>query len=170
MSLKPDPAADAPSLANERPQDAALAEDLIDRAFGPGRFTKISERVREFAEFAPELSYCAWRGERLVGVVRQWRVRAGETPIVFLGPLAVEAEERSSGVGGLLVEQACAAAKAAGECAIVLVGDEPYFARFGFSAALTRELLMPGPVDPGRVLAVAFTPDGARLMGPVRPL
>jgi len=170
MSFKPDPAPVAPSLASERPQDAVLADDLIDRAFGPGRYTKVSERVREFADFAPELSFCAWRGERLVGVVRQWRVRAGETPIVFLGPIAVEEAERSTGVGGLLIERACAAARAAGERAVVLVGDEPYFARFGFSAACARNVELPGPVDRNRVLGVAFTAEGARLSGRVRPL
>ena len=160
----------APSLQAERPQDAGLAEALIDRAFGPGRFTKVSERVREIAAFAPELSVCAWRGGRLVGVVRQWRVRAGGTPIVFLGPIAVAAEERSGGVGGLLVEQACAAARAAGEAAIVLVGDEPYFGRFGFAAALAKDLALPGPVDQQRVLATALTAEGEALSGPIQPL
>lgn len=170
MSLKPDPAADPPQLANERAVDAQLASDVMDRAFGPGRFTKVSERVREFAQFAPELSFCAWRDGRMVGVVRQWRVRAGETPIVFLGPIAVDEAERSSGLGGLLIERACAAAKAAGEAAIVLVGDEPYFGRFGFSAACARAVELPGPVDRNRVLGLAFSPEGERLTGMVRPL
>jgi predicted N-acetyltransferase YhbS len=170
MSLKPSPAPDAPSLLGQRPQDIAAADALIDRAFGPGRFTKVSERVREFATFAPELSFCAWREGRIVGVVRQWRVRAGETPIAFLGPIAVETDERSGGVGGLLVEQACAAAKAAGEAAILLVGDEPYFVRFGFSAALAAEVSLPSPVDQRRVLAIAFTPAGEHLSGRVRAL
>jgi len=170
MSLKSSPAPGAPSLLVQRPQDIAAADALIDRAFGPGRFTKVSERVREFATSAPELSFCAWRDGRMVGVVRQWRVRAGETPIVFLGPIAVETEERSGGVGGLLVEQACAAAKAAGEAAVLLVGDEPYFARFGFSAALAAEVSLPGPVDQRRVLAIALRPEGERLEGPVQPL
>jgi predicted N-acetyltransferase YhbS len=170
MSLKSSPAPDAPSLLAERPQDAAAADAVIDRAFGPGRFTKVSERVREFAQFAPELSFCAWREGRMVGVVRQWRVRAGETAIVFLGPIAVAADERSSGVGGLLIERACAAARAAGEAAIVLVGDEPYFGRWGFSAALAKDVRLPGPVDQNRVLAVAFTPAGEALSGPIQPL
>jgi predicted N-acetyltransferase YhbS len=170
INLKTDPAPLAPSLKTEQPSDAAAVDALIGRAFGPGRFTKVSERVREFATFAPELSFCAWRGARLVGVVRQWRVRVGGTPVVFLGPIAVEAQERSGGVGGLLVAQACAAAKAAGETAIVLVGDEPYFARFGFSADLAKAVVMPSPVDPRRVLAVAFTPDGEALEGPISPL
>jgi predicted N-acetyltransferase YhbS len=170
IQLKTDPAPAAPSLSRERPQDAGLVDALIDRAFGPGRFTKVSERVREFATFAPELSFCAWRGERLVGVVRQWRVRVGETPIVFLGPIAVDADERSGGIGGMLVARACEAAKAAGEAAVVLVGDAPYFSRWGFSADLAKAVAMPSPVDPRRVLAVAFTADGETLSGPIQAL
>jgi predicted N-acetyltransferase YhbS len=170
ITLKTDPAPQAPSLKTEQPSDGPAAEALIERAFGPGRFTKVSERVREFAAFAPELSFCAWRGARLEGVVRQWRVRVGATPVVFLGPIAVEVEARSSGVGGLLVARACAAAKAAGEAAIVLVGDEPYFAKFGFSAALAGAVSLPGPVDPRRVLAAAFTPAGEALAGPIQAL
>ena len=169
-NLKPHAAAPAPRVVPEQPADAQAAEALIDRAFGPGRFTKVSERVREFAEFAPELSFCAWRGGQLVGVVRQWRVRAGATPVVFLGPIAVEADERSGGVGGLLVEQACAAAKAAGETAIVLVGDAPYFGRWGFSAKAAKDVRLPGPVDQNRVLATAFTAEGETLTGMVQPL
>jgi len=168
MSLQPTSAPSAPVIANEQPEDTPLADALIERAFGPGRLTKVSERVREFADFAPDLSFCAWRDGELVGVVRQWRVRAGETPVVFLGPIAVESDERSGGVGGLLVARACAVAKAAGETAVVLVGDEPYFGRFGFSAALTRQVRLPGPVDPNRVLAVAFKPAGERLAGMIR--
>lgn len=170
IQLKPEAAPDAPSIVLQRPQDAAPGDALIDRAFGPGRFTKASERVREFADFAPELSFCAWRGERLVGVVRQWRVRVGDTEAVFLGPIAVEADERSGGVGGLLVEQAVAAARTAGEPAVVLVGDAPYFGRFGFSAALGKAVRLPGPVDQRRVLAIAFAPPGEALSGPIRAL
>jgi predicted N-acetyltransferase YhbS len=170
MSAQPSPPCEALSLVPEQPQDAPLAEALVERAFGPGRFTKVSERVREFAAFAPDLSFCAWRGGRLVGTVRQWRVRCGETPVAFLGPIAVEAEERSGGVGGMLVAQACEAARAAGEAAIVLVGDEPFFGRFGFSAARARRVRLPGPVDPRRTLAAALTPEGARLEGMIRPL
>jgi len=170
IQLESQAAPDAPSVLLQQPQDAARGDALIDRAFGPGRFTKVSERVREFADFAPELSFCAWRGERLVGVVRQWRVRVGDTPAVFLGPIAVEADERSGGVGGLLVEQAVAAAQAAGETAIVLVGDAPYFQRFGFTAELGKGVRLPGPVDPRRVLATAFTPAGEALSGMIRAL
>jgi predicted N-acetyltransferase YhbS len=170
IHLKTDPALSAPSLTIERPQDGPLAEGLVDRAFGPGRFTKVSERVREFAAFAPELSVCAWRGARLVGTVRQWRVRCGRTPVVFLGPIAVEATERSGGLGAMLVREAVAAAKAAGEAAIVLVGDEPFFGRHGFTAARAKDVRLPGPVDQNRVLAAALKPEGEALSGMIGPL
>lgn len=171
MSLQPTgPAPEAPSVSLQQARDIPAADALIERAFGPGRFVKVSERVREFADFAPDLSFVAWRDGRLMGVVRLWRVRVGETPAVFLGPIAVESDERSGGVGAMLVEAACAAARAAGESAIVLVGDAPYFRRFGFSADLARDVRLPGPVDPRRVLAIAFTPEGERLSGMVRAL
>jgi predicted N-acetyltransferase YhbS len=128
---------------------------------------KSSERVREFAAFAPELSFCAWSQDRLLGVVRLWRVRVGETPVIFLGPLAVDTDQRSAGVGGLLVERACAAVEAAGETAVLLVGDGPYFARLGFAADPARLVKMPGPVDQRRVLVRAFKTIGEGLRGAV---
>jgi predicted N-acetyltransferase YhbS len=156
MSVQPCPPPPALRLLSEQPQDSAAIERLLDHAFGPGRFVKSSERVREFADFAPELSVCAWEGERLAGVVRLWRVRVGETALVFLGPLAVDAAQRSAGLGGMLVERACELARAAGETAVLLVGDEPYFQRFGFAAAPAAAVRMPGPVDRRRVLLRSF--------------
>jgi len=153
------------SLVHETAEDAALIEALLDRAFGPGRFAKSSERVREFANFAPEMSFCAWMDGKLAGVVRMWRVNVGETPVVFLGPLAVEPGLQSTGVGGKLVGQACAAAEAAGEAAVLLVGDPPYFQRFGFVNAPAA--IMPGPVDQRRVLMLPFR--DVTLSGDVRP-
>ena len=164
-----EPAAPLPvlTLQSERPQDGPLVDALIARAFGPGRYAKSSERVREFAEFAPELSFCAWSEDRLLGVVRMWRVRVGATPVVFLGPLAVDNDQRSVGVGGLLVERACAAAQAAAETGVLLVGDGPYFARFGFAAAPAAKVKMPGPVDQRRLLVRAFKDLGEGLCGTV---
>ena len=165
MSLEPCAPPPAPDLVNETPQMAPAVEALLDRAFGPGRFVKVSERVREFAEYAPDLSFCAFDRDTLLGAVRMWRVAVGGTPVVFLGPLAVGREQRSAGVGGLLVERACQAARAAGEPAVLLVGDAPYFQRFGFSEA--PGVTLPGPVDPRRVLARTFADVG--LDGPVEP-
>lgn len=147
--------------AAERPQDAAEAAALIDRAFGPGRFTKSSERVREFAAFRPDLSFCAFHDGKLIGVVHQHIVRVGERTVVFLGPLAVEAEERKHGAGHALVDYASNAAQADGFDAILLVGDEGFFGRSGFSAAPAARVVMPGPVDQRRVLLKALKPGGA---------
>lgn len=147
-----DPADQAPAFIQEQPADEAAIEALLDHAFGPGRFVKSSERVREFAEFRPEMSFCAWDQGRLIGSVRMWKVHVGGTPAVFLGPLAVRAEGRKFGVGGELVSRACAAAQAAGY-PVLLVGDEPYFGRFGFSAGPCKGVRMPGPVNQRRVLA-----------------
>lgn len=154
MSLQPSRPPPALTFVNETPAHAAAIEALLNRAFGPGRFAKVSERVREVADFAPELSFCALEGERLTGVVRMWRVAVGGQPIVFLGPLAVDEDQRKHGLGALLVERACAAAEAAGEAAVVLVGDLPFFQRVGFKVA--PDVRLPGPVDPRRVLARSF--------------
>lgn len=162
------PAAGLPVLKTERPEDAAAIEALHDRAFGPGRHTKVSARVREFAAFAPELSFCAWRGETLLGSVRMSRVRVGDQPVIFLGPLAVDDAQRSLGVGGELVERACRAAAAAGEAWVVLVGDEAYFERFGFASAPARSIRLPGPVDQRRVLARGLGANPPPLEGVVR--
>ncbi|HEX5377048.1 MAG TPA: N-acetyltransferase [Phenylobacterium sp.] len=162
--IAPSSAPPAPDIRNEQPSDDAAVEALLEHAFGPGRFAKASERVREFAEFRPDLSFCAWEGERLVGSVRMSKVHVGATPAIFLGPLAVEADQRKNGLGGVLVQRACAAARAAGFQVVLLVGDEPYFSRFGFAAAPTRQVRLPGPVDQRRVLAWGASEP---LVGPV---
>lgn len=169
MSLQSSAPAPALVLQSERPQDGPLVDALVDRAFGPGRFTKVSERVREFATFAPELSMCAWSEDRLLGCARMWRVRVGGAPVTFLGPFAVEQGERNAGFGARLIERACEAARAAGESHVVLVGDEPYFSRVGFSRSGGRGVVMPGPVDQRRVLVRALTADAGELAGPVEP-
>jgi predicted N-acetyltransferase YhbS len=154
MSLQSSRPAPALEFVTEAPEHAQAIEALLTRAFGPGRFAKVSERVREQADFAPELSVVATEAGKVLGSVRMWRVNVGDQPIVFLGPLAVEEGERKHGLGAMLVERACAATEAAGEAAVVLVGDLPFFSRVGFSVA--PDVALPGPVDPKRVLARTF--------------
>ena len=143
----------APDIRLELTANDTAIEALLEHAFGPGRFAKVSERVREVAEFRPDFSFCAWEADRLVGSVRMWKVRIGGETAIFLGPLAVEADQRKHGTGGVLVQRACAAAEAAGFPVVLLVGDEPYFGRFGFTAQTTKAVRLPGPVDQRRVLA-----------------
>ncbi len=148
-----------PTLTAERPEDAAAVERLVLRAFGPGRFAKAAERLREGRAPMLELSVVAKVRGEVVGSVRQCTVRVGETPAIFLGPIAVEIDYRSHGLGAALIERACAAAARAGHAAIVLVGDMPFFGPLGFAPA--PGVIMPGPVDQSRVLARALLPGAA---------
>lgn len=168
MSASPAPEP-ALTFAPERPQDGPAVDALIRRAFGPGHVAKPSERVREFAAFAPELTAIAWAGDRILGCARMWRVRVGGRRVAFLGPFAVEQGERGAGFGRRLISRACEQAAAAGETHVLLVGDEPYFGRVGFSAALARGVAMPGPVDQRRVLARELVASAGPLSGPVTP-
>lgn len=145
----------------EQPADAPRIDALIDRAFGPGRHAKAADRLREANTLIPDLSFTAWDGETLVGSVRLWPVTLGGEPVVFLGPIAVEAELRKHRIGQTLVEMACEAAAKAGWRAVLLVGDAPYFGRVGFDAAPAKAVRMPGPVDQRRVLLKALRDGGA---------
>lgn len=155
-------------LAPETPPHSAAVDALIERAFGPGRLVKVSERVRERARFRPDLSVCAFEAGALVGVTRAWDVAIGDMPVAFLGPLAVEAGARRAGTGAALVEAACQAARADGACAVLLVGDMAYFGRLGFRADLAAGVVMPGPVDQHRVLLRWLAPGEPR--APIGPL
>jgi len=170
MTAQPSTPLPALTLQFEQPQDGPAVDALIARAFGPGRYTKVSERVREFATFAPELSVCAWSQGRLLGCARMWRVRVGGKPVMFLGPFAVQQGERNAGFGARLIARACEAAQAAGESHVLLVGDEAYFGRVGFARAAGRHVVLPGPVDQDRVLVRALTPDAGEIVGPVTAL
>ena len=96
----------------------------------------------------------------LVGTVRLWHVSAGGRPALVLGPLAVDPACRALGIGAALMHQALAAARARGHAAVILLGDAPYYARFGFSAEKTGALSLPGPFERDRLLAIEFA-DGA---------
>lgn len=150
----------------EAPADASLIAALTDRAFGPGRYAKAAERLREGNVLIAALSICAWRGDALLGSVRMWPVRVGDGVSVFLGPIAVEADERKHGIGQDLVERACVAAADAGWAGVFLVGDAPYFGRMGFVAA--PGVVMPGPVDQRRVLWRALTAEAVAPEGLAR--
>lgn len=149
------------TYVSERPDHALGVEAVLSRAFGPGRFAKTSERVRERgAVFEPALSRIALDDEsEVVGVCRIWRVRAG-APVSFLGPLAVDPRVQSSGIGATLVGECVAACTEAGGDAIVAVGPEKFFAPFGFSVVPADRLIMPGPVNPARLLWCALRPGG----------
>jgi predicted N-acetyltransferase YhbS len=152
------PAGLEPVLKAERPEDLPLCDALVERAFGPGRFVKTAERLRERNAPLHDLSFVAWVDDEAVGSVRMWPIHIGDSPAVLLGPFAVEDAWRSQGLGAQLIEAACEAAEAAGVGVVLLVGDAPYFGKFGFETAPHGRAVLPGPVDGGRVLWRALRP------------
>lgn len=157
-TLSPEPT--YPPLVHETAAMETAVTHLIDRVFGPGRFAKSSERLREGNTLLPDCSFVAMRDGAPVGCCRMWPVTIGGEPVAFLGPLAVDPDERSAGLGQALVESAVEAARAAGWRAVLLVGDGPYFGRVGFTNAHTASVVMPGPVDQRRVLLLPLREAG----------
>ena len=145
-------ASDAWRLAPKRAEDAAAVNALVDRAFGPGRFAKTAERLREGNRPRLDLSVCAWAGGELVGAVTLWPIRIGEAPALFLGPIAVDPAWRNQGLAKVMAERACDAARASGETLVLLVGDLPLFGPVGFEPVERGRIQLPGPVNPMRVL------------------
>jgi predicted N-acetyltransferase YhbS len=146
-------------ITEEQPEDIGSREILLDRAMGPDRVLKPSERLRAGRLPAHGLALVARDGGRIVGSVRLWDVDAGEDcPALLLGPLAVHPDVQGAGVGSALMKEAIARAKSFGHGAIVLVGDAPYYSRFGFSAELTKGLKMPAPVIRKRFLGLELQP------------
>ena len=158
------------AILQETPDDAEAIERLNARTFGPGRFAKSAYRLREEVAHIPELSFTARVGTLMVGSVRLSPIRIGPTRALLLGPLTVEPPFRSHGIGRTLIERSLDAARAAGYRLVVLVGDVPYYGRFGFKPIPKRQVTMPGPVDPARLL-VAELEDGAfaGVAGLIRP-
>jgi len=139
-------------IAPLRDSDLPAVEKLDERAFGPGRFTRSAYRLREGVPPDFSLSSVARVGTFLVGANRITHIRAGGAPALLLGPLTVDPAFRGRGIGGALLEKSIEAARAAGHRLIMLVGDQPFYARFGFKRVPGGRLTMPGPVDPSRLL------------------
>jgi predicted N-acetyltransferase YhbS len=156
------------TIRNETLKDIEAREALLDRAFGDARFAKAAERLREGRLPAEGLSLIAEDNNCVVGTVRLWHVVAGPArPALLLGPLAVDDAWRGLGIGADLMRRATEAAQELGHIAILLVGDAPYYARFGYSAEKTGALWMPGPYERERLLGLELDPgalDGARGM------
>ncbi|CAN5228562.1 N-acetyltransferase [soil metagenome] len=148
------------AIRAERASDVVAREALLDASFGEGRHARTCQRLRDGRTPAEGLAFTAVHQGKLVGTVRLWHVSAGGVPALVLGPLAVDASCRSFGIGAALMNHALTAAKARGHGAVILRGDAAYYTRFGFSAAKTGELALPGPFERDRLLAVELR-DGA---------
>ena len=151
------------AIVAETSADVAAREALLDDALGPMRRKKSSEKLRRGRRPSEGLAFVARDASGAVaGTVRLWDVRLGEggPAALLLGPLAVEPSLKSAGIGSALMRHAIAEAARLGHAAILLVGDAPYYERFGFSAARTGSLAMPGPYERHRLLALELV-DGA---------
>jgi len=148
------------TILPETADDALAIERLHERTFGPGRFARTAFRVRERMTHLVSLSFTARIGTLLVGSVRLSPIRVGDTPALLLGPLTIEPPFRGRGIAVKMLERALSEARSAGHRLVLLVGDEPYYARVGFKRIPRRRVTMPGPVDPARLL-VAELAEGA---------
>jgi hypothetical protein len=152
------------AIRAERASDVVAREALLDAAFGETRHARICQRLRDGRAPAEGLALSAVARGKVVGTVRLWHVSAGGIPALVLGPLAVDSAFRKLGAGAALMTCALAAARARRHRAVLLLGDAAYYGRFGFSAAKTAELMLPGAYEQERLLGIELAPgalDGA---------
>lgn len=149
------------------PDDVALVCALQARVFGPGRFARTAYRVREGTSAVSLFCRGAFHGDRLIAAVRLTDITIGGEPgALLLGPLVVDPDFAGEGWGRKLVSESLQSAREGGIQLVLLVGDEPYYARFGFGRVPPGSILLPGPVDPARLLAVELSAGaGARYRG-----
>ena len=142
-------------LTPECAEDSWEVEALYDLCFAPGREALSSYRLREGRPPVTGLSQVA-RDDLgiLAGAIRYWAVRIGGAQALLLGPVAVHPTRQGEGLGGLLINESLEQAIAAGWTRVMLVGDAPYYQRFGFSQLDHVE--MPPPTNPARVLGRAL--------------
>ncbi len=146
-------------ISQEATGDASILSRLSAEAFGPGRFARTAYRVREGVAPVAGLSLSASLDGRIVGGVRFTAVTiGGEDKALLLGPLVVDPVHKGNGFGVALVREGLARARAAGFRLVVLVGDMPYYGRFGFNPVPPGQIRLPGPVDPNRLLALELVP------------
>ena len=156
-------------LLPEAPGHVPAREKLLDRCFGPDRHLKTSEMLRHGRRPADGLAFAMLDGRKLIGTLRLWHIEAGSAgPALLLGPIAVEPRWQSAGWGAVLMRHGLAEAERLGHTAILLVGDAPYYTRFGFRQDFTERLVMPGPVERERFLGLELIPGALRgASGPV---
>lgn len=154
------------NITVELPAHAGAIEQLLDTSFGPKRHSKTVYRLRKNVAPVADLCFVATDtdvdgNEKLVGTIRYWPIMLGGTvQALLLGPIAIDPEHRSGGLGGKMIRHSLARAAELGHRVVILVGDAPYYVRFGFSREKTLALSLPGPVDPARFLGLELV-DGA---------
>lgn len=151
-----------------RPEDASdvtAIDTLQAEAFGPGRFARTAFRIRENIPHRADLSFVALVGTQVAGSIRLTPISIGESNALLLGPLTVSPDFKNRGLGKALMRTAMNAAETAGDTAVLLVGDAPYYSPFGFQQVPFGRITLPGPVDPARLLIAPLNgsemPEGA---------
>jgi predicted N-acetyltransferase YhbS len=143
--------------------DLSAIQELQDQCFGPGRFARTAYRVREGLPPFSKHCLCASIGEEVVAALRMTPVTIGDKGgALLLGPLAVAPRLAGQGIGRHLVAEALRSAEAEGVRLVILVGDLPYYGRFGFVPVPDGQIVLPGPVNPARLLAVELAEGALR--------
>jgi predicted N-acetyltransferase YhbS len=141
----------------EHDNDLGKVEALLERSFGRGRHRKTVQKMRKSHLPAEGLAFVMVDDEdAVIGTIRLWNIDAGGVDALLLGPVAIAPEYRNQGLGDALIRHALSRAQSLGHKAVLLVGDAPYYERFGFSRQLTLNLKLPGPVDEARFLGHEF--------------
>jgi predicted N-acetyltransferase YhbS len=156
------------TLAQETSDDWWEIEALYDTAFAPGRGALSSYRLREEVPPVADLCRVARDADGIIGgAIRYWPVQIGTDGALLLGPVAVHPTAQGEGLGAALIRDTLARAAELGHARVLLVGDAPYYARFGF--VRLEGIQMPPPTNPDRVLGAALTPNAWRgVAGTVR--
>jgi predicted N-acetyltransferase YhbS len=145
------------SICFEQAKHEHAIEELNESAFGPGRFTRTAYRLREGVPHEPALSFVALiasesMDDNPIGSVRQSRVAISGSEALILGPLVVSPRHKNIGIGRELMHRTIEAARDHEHALIILVGDLAYYEKFGFARIPARQITLPGPVDPERLL------------------
>jgi predicted N-acetyltransferase YhbS len=141
------------------PADLSAISNLHAKVFGPGRFTRTAYRIREGTPSISSYCRAILLGDRLIAAVRMTPITIGNVSgAVLLGPVAVDPDFASQGFGSRLINEAIAAAKTGGATLVLLVGDAPYYGRFAFQIVPPGQIILPGPVDPRRLLVAELVP------------
>ncbi|SUZ31058.1 hypothetical protein ROE7235_00790 [Roseibaca ekhonensis] len=143
-------------LSTETPADWWEVEALYDLCFAPGREALSSYRLRDGVSPVAELCLLLRDDSGVAAAIRFWPVRVGRARVLLLGPIAVHPTHQSEGLGGWLIREAVERARALGWARVLLVGDAPYYGRFGFKPL--ADVSMPPPTNPERVLGLALLP------------
>ena len=143
-------------IRQETPEDHWAVEALFDLCFAPGREALSSYRLRDGVPAVPGLCLVASDEGAIAAAIRYWPVCIGAHQALLLGPVAVHPTRQGEGLGAYLMQDSLARAAALGHARVMLVGDAPYYSRFGF--ARLDGVLMPPPTNPDRVLGLALSP------------